>query len=98
MATRIIYDAAGREIKREEYDQMLLPTAVADIKAEAARRISVLFGGKTGQSLIYAEINALSDGSYPASAVQAIRVASDAIEARLALDPYLDPATQPEWP
>lgn len=74
------------------------PTTQAAIKAEAGRRISLLFGGKSGDALVWAQINALATGTYPTSEVQAIRAASDAIETKLATDPYLEPATQPEWP
>lgn len=72
-------------------------TSIDAVKKEAARRILDRYPQ-------WKQVNAAL-GLYAAAFVatmtayiNAVRAASDAIEARLAADPYLDPATQPEWP
>lgn len=71
--------------------------AAAAVKAEAAKRILEKYPA-------WQQINAAL-GVYDATTVaamttyiNAVRLASDAIEARLAADPSIDPATAPEWP
>lgn len=92
---------AYREQRRAEaaaYDASRTSQAILFVKEEAERRIGLLFGGKSGQALIWAQMNAVANQTHPTAEVNAIRTASDAIEARLTSEPDLDIANAPEWP
>lgn len=87
----------GWKVEEIEGVRPLEKTCVRQIKEEAGRRILERYPG-------WKQINAAL-GLYDAAAaaamkdgINAVRAASDAIEVRLASDPYLDPAVQPDWP
>lgn len=92
----------------------LVETTLAAVKLEAQRRILARysFAAQSNMNMRANELNdirfdrALSPEEEVerqalksiAAWIKSVRAASDAIEARLATDPYLDPAVQTDWP
>lgn len=94
--------------------QSPVETTLTAVKAEAARRIlsRYSFAAQSNMNMRANELNdirfdrALTPGEEAerqalksiAAWIKSVRDASNAIEERLAADPYLDPAAQPDWP
>lgn len=102
MTTRTIHDLATGDVTAdvlvgEEAPPTASLTTPAQVKAEAMRRILAAYP-------LWKQVNAalgLYDGARTnaiTAYVNAVRLASDVIESRLAADPGLDPAVQPDWP
>lgn len=57
-----LVDLTGAELAEFQARKPSGPKA-KDVDAEALRRISALFGGKTGMELVWAEVNAVARGT-----------------------------------